>query len=92
MSDWKSTETLQLEELQQIHLILDHLNENILRLCYILTESSISSSSPPVDDLETPAVGFVENSGKVSTSDRCCQTTDDCKTNDRETRSTETQT
>jgi hypothetical protein len=58
---------------------LRELNDNINRLCFLLS-SSITSSPVSFDG---PAVGFVENSGEVSVCDRTCQTTDDLKETDR---------
>ena len=90
MSGWKSTEDQQLDELREINLSLTHLNENLLRLCYILTESSISSSPPFTDDPDIPAVGFSAGDRTVSVSDGCCQTSDCITNQNRNEASTQT--
>lgn len=66
---------------------LRDLNDNINHLCLLLS-GSITSSPLSFDG---PAVGFVENSGKVSECDRTCQTTDDSKETDRKSKDVATQ-
>lgn len=83
MSHWKSTGDRHLDELKDINLNLCQLNENIIRLCYILTESSISSPSPVSDDPDIPAVGFTANNRKISVCDGCSQTPDCIKDESR---------
>ena len=66
---------------------LRDLNDNINHLCLLLS-GSITSSPLSFDE---PAVGFVENSGKVSECDRTCQTTDYSKEADRKSKDVATQ-
>ena len=66
---------------------LRELSDNINHLCLLLSGSITSS---PIS-FDGPAVGFVENSGKVSECDRTCQTTDDFKEADRKSKDVATQ-
>lgn len=60
---------------------LRELNDNINHLCILLT-----GINPSPVSFDEPAVGFVEDSGKVSVCERSSQTSDDSEVSNRESK------